>query len=240
MIVKLMNFTPDPVMTVYWAYRLMREKAMRPIKELGGGEAVGIVKRLVEDELGGALEFVSTVWFFDEVTRAFQQQLTRHRQFGYCIQSMRVVDKREFASKQEYLIPDDCKDIGHYKQQMNKIEDHYNELLHNGEPVQVARGILPLNIYSPIAMVANMRGLLGMFKQRMCQQVQGEFKEVVLAMIDQIQDKMSPIFVEHLKEPCRMTGKCQMSVENELRIQGKDALGRKPCSLYESVRSKSE
>jgi len=105
-----------------------------------------------------------------------------------------------------------------------------------GESVQVARGILPLNIFSPISMVANMRNLLYMFPSRMCQQVQGEFKEVVLKMIEEIKEKMSPIFVEHLKEPCRMIGKCQMSAENELRIQGKDALNRPPCPLYEKVR----
>jgi len=55
-------------------------------------------------------------------------------------------------------------------------------------------------------------------------------------MIEEIKEQMSPIFVEHLKEPCRMTGRCQMSAENELRLQGKDALNRSPCSLYENVR----
>lgn len=238
MYIKLMNWTPDSIKTVYWAYRLMREKEIIPIKELDEKKAIQIVKRLVEDELGGALEFVSTVWFFGEVTRAFQQQLTRHRQFGYCIQSMRVVDKRFFATHRQYLVPDDVGNEGNYHFAMDSVEKAYNLLLTTGEPVQVARGILPLNIYSPISMVANMRGLLGMFKQRMCRQVQGEFKEVVRCMIEEIEQKISPVFVEHLKEPCRMTGKCQMSVENELRAQGKDALGRKPCSLYEAVRKK--
>jgi len=216
----------------------MREKEIIPIEKLDKEEAVQVVKRLVEDELGGALEFVSTVWLFDEVTRAFQQQITRHRQFGYCIQSMRVVSKREFASEFQYLIPDDVKNIDHYKRDMLDVEDIYNRLLDRGEPVQVARGILPLNIFSPIAMVANIRGLLGMFKQRMCQEVQGEFKDVVLLMIEEIREKMSPIFVEHLKEPCLRSGECIMSAEMELRIQGKDALKRKPCSLYEAVRGK--
>lgn len=238
MIVRLVNWTPNPIKTVYWAYGLMKEKEICSIKELSEYEAAKIVKRMVEDELGGALEFVSTVWFFDGVSRAFQQQLTRHRQFGYCIQSLRVVDKGEFASKGQFHIPGDVKDEASYRGAMLAIQTFYNSLLEVGEPVEVARGILPLNVYSPIAMVANMRGLLGLFKQRMCRQVQGEFKEVVFWMIDEIRKKMSPTFVEHLKEPCRMTGKCQMSVENELRIQGKDALGRKPCSLYEAVRKK--
>ena len=238
MIVRLVNWTPNPLETVLFAYNMMKEKEVSFPEHLNSGNAVSIVKRLVEDELGGALEFVSTVWFFDGVSRAFQQQLTRHRQFGYCIQSLRVVDKGEFASKGQFHIPGDVKDEASYRGAMLAIQTFYNSLLEAGEPVEVARGILPLNIYSPIAMVANMRGLLGLFKQRMCRQVQGEFKEVVFWMIAEIKKKMSPIFVEHLKEPCRMTGKCQMSVENELRAQGKDALGRKPCSLYETVREK--
>ena len=236
MIVKLMNWTPEPVRTVLWAYKLMREEVVAPIRELDGNEAVSTVRRLVRDKLGGALEFVSTVWLFDKVSRAFQQQLTRHRQYGYSIQSMRVVDKREFASMEQYLVPDDVKDEALYKGSMLEIQRAYQFLLDRGEEVQVARGILPLNIFSPISMVANMRGLLHMFEQRMCRQVQGEFREVVLEMIKEIRNKMSPVFVGHIAEPCVMTGRCQMSAENELRRQGKDALGRKPCPFYAKVR----
>ena len=75
-----------------------------------------------------------------------------------------------------------------------------------------------------------------MFEQRMCRQVQGEFKDVILAMMDEIKEKIHPVFVEQLKEPCLKTGKCIMSTENELRARGEDALGRKPCPLYENVR----
>jgi len=34
MIVKLVNWTPNPVKTVFWAYNLMKEKEIGSIKEL--------------------------------------------------------------------------------------------------------------------------------------------------------------------------------------------------------------
>ena len=142
----------------------MREKEIVPIDGLSMTEATQIVRQLVEDELGGALEFISTVWFFSDITRAFQQQLTRHRQFGFCIQSMRVIDKKGFAERGEYLMPDDVKDKTLYKSAMLTMQTVYHALLDRGEEEQVARGVLPLNVYSPIAMVANMRNLLHMME----------------------------------------------------------------------------
>lgn len=240
MIVRLVNWTPNPLETIFFAYNMMKEKEVSFPEHLNSGNAIPIIRQLIKDSLNTPLEFVSTVWFFDGVTRAFQQQLTRHRQFGFSIQSMRVVDKKEFANKQQYLIPDDVKDETSYHGAMQAVQLFYNTLLERGEPVQVARGILPLNIFSPISMVANVRGLLHMFEQRMCRQVQGEFKKVVLKMIDEIKKKMSPVLVEHLKEPCLLRNKCMMSAENELRVQGKDTLNRKPCPLYEAVREESK
>lgn len=237
MIVKLVNWTPKPLETVLFAYNAQRERKIEPdLTKLDKKEAEWTTRQLIKDGLSGPLEFVSTVWFFDGVSRAFQQQLTRHRLFGFAIQSMRVVDKREFADKRQYLVPDDCVDKKYYRHTMMEIQKLYNILLDCEEPVQVARGILPMNIFSPITMVANMRGLLDMFRQRMCLQVQGEFRDVVVRMMAEIKWKMSGVFLENLKEPCRTTGRCQMSLENELRIQGKDALGRKPCPLYKNVR----
>lgn len=236
MIVKLINWTPNPLETILFAYNMMKEKEICFPDHLSSGNAVPIIKQLIKDSLNTPLEFVSTVWFFGGVTRAFQQQLTRHRQFGFSIQSMRVVSKEEFANKAQYLVPDDVKDEMCYRGAMQSVQLFYNTLLERGESVQVARGILPLNIFSPISMVANMRGLLHMFEQRLCRQVQGEFKKVVLKMICEIKEKISPVLVEHLKEPCLLRNKCMMSAENELRVQGKDTLGRKPCPLYEAVR----
>jgi len=239
MIVKLINWTPNPLETVLFAYQMMKEKKVETdLKKFNTVERFRITRQLIKDNLNTPLEFVSTVWFFDEVTRAFQQQLTRHRHFGFSIQSLRVVSREEFANKGQYLVPDDVKDEMCYRGAMQSVQLFYNTLLERGESVQVARGILPLNIFSPISMVANMRGLLHMFEQRMCRQVQGEFKEVVKCMIEEIEQKMSPVFVDCLKEPCLMRGKCMMSTENELRAEGKDTLGRKPCPLYEAVRGK--
>lgn len=240
MIVKLLNWTPHPLKTVLFAYNMMKEKKIETdIPSLNLKDARWFTKQIIADSLNTPLEYVSTIWFFDKVTRAFQQQLTRHRIFGFSIQSMRVVDKDNFAEKKQYLLPDDLdgsKRIALYEYSMEKIETLYNRMLKYGTPIQVARGILPLNIFSPISMVANMKGLLGMFEQRMCRQVQGEFKEVVKKMIKEIKDKMSPVFVEHLKEPCKMTGRCMMSAENELRLAGHDTLNREVCPLYKSVR----
>ena len=161
-----------------------------------------------ESLAGGIQEFIGTAWYLGNVSRAFQQQLTRHRHAGYCIQSMRIQSKENFAYNEEFHMPSDVKDSHQFEMAMRNIETMYGNLLANGEPNQVARGILPLNIYSPITMNINLRSVRDLICVRLCELVQGEFKDVAFMMIDEISKKMGSEFNVLFSKPCERLGFC--------------------------------
>jgi len=217
-IVRLISFTSQPVELMLYVFKNMLGTVPDNFKAYVAEEREkSISKRLLEDFMyylacepltGGVQEFVSTVWYLGNVSRAFQQQLTRHRTAAYCIQSLRIRDKRNFAGKQEFLVPDDVKDEVLYRGAMLTIQEVYNALLNRGEETQVARGILPLNIYSPITMVVNLRNLRELICTRLCNMVQGEFKLVAELMVKEVCEKMGEEFRVLFKKPCERFGFC--------------------------------
>jgi flavin-dependent thymidylate synthase len=149
---------------------------------------------------------------FKNVSRAFQQQLTRHRTAAYSIQSMRVVPKEEFAVNHEFHTPGNAEFPAVYEDIMFEIEDKYRELLDLGEKTEVARGILPLNIFSPITMSINLRALIGLISARLCNMTQGEFKTVALMMIKEVCDKMGSEFSYLFSAPCERDFRCPHAI----------------------------
>lgn len=122
-------------------------------------------------------EFVEYVFLITDVTRAFTQQLERHRVgTSFAEQSLRAVDKSNF----DYLMPDfpDELLVAQYAQTMNRINEGYRALLNQGVNIQDARGLLPLNVLTNIVFKANLRALSDMAKIRLCVRTQGEFQDV--------------------------------------------------------------
>lgn len=133
----------------------------------------------------GILEFVHFNFAITNVSRAFQQQLTRHRTASYIIQSLRIVKCEDFASEYNYHMPKEIIELNEddsFHSAMMDIQDHYKALLTSGARQEDARGILPLNVFSPINMSINMRNLIFMMKQRSTQNTQSEFRMVIDTM----------------------------------------------------------
>jgi len=216
-IVKLISFTPHPITLMLYVFKNMTgvvpdsfEKFMEDgVASVNCPTTQEFMNYLAYESLaGGILEFVNTAWYLGNVSRAFQQQLTRHRMAGYCIQSMRIQSKENFANDELYHLPPDVKDSYQFKESMRTIETMYGLLLSNGEPNQVARGILPLNIYSPITMNINLRSLRELICTRLCNMAQGEFKRVAFLMMDEISKQVGSGFDVLFKKPCERLGFC--------------------------------
>ena len=237
--ITLVNWTPKALETIYWAWKAMKEEVPDEISGFSAGKThhklENFFREMIKEKLSTSLEFVSTIWKLENVSRSFQQQLCRHRiGFSYSIQSMRVVEKEGFAERGEYRIPEEAKDdAGAYEQfhvAMMRIQDSYHRLLKRGFSTEAARGILPLNIYSTITFAATLRALINMMSSRLCTKVQGEFREVVLLMKDQIAEKMSLVIAECIEPPCFLEGRCQMRMEN-LQLEREGDL-KKVCPRY--------
>lgn len=213
-IVELISFTPDPIQLMMYVFKNMLgivpssfEKFLNETwwpSELDDE----FMRYLAHESLsGGVQEFVSTVWYLGNVSRAFQQQLTRHRTAAYCIQSLRVQPQAHFAEKMDYHMPPDAEDKAAFKSTMRTIQTLYDNLLAKESP-QVARGVLPLNIYSPITMVVNLRNLRELVCTRLCNLVQGEFKNVAFLMVNEVCEKIGEEFRVLFRRPCERLGFC--------------------------------
>lgn len=216
-IVNLINFTQQPIELMLYVFKNMTGIVPESFEKFSEELSLRWTPRLkrefmdylaYESLAGGIKEFVSTSWYLGNVSRALQQQLTRHRMAGYCIQSMRIQSKENFASDELFHMPSDVKDSHQYGMVMKNIETMYGNLLANGEPNQVARGVLPLNIYSPITMVVNLRSLRELICTRLCEMAQGEFKHVAFLMMDEVAKKMGSEFNVLFKKPCERLGFC--------------------------------
>jgi flavin-dependent thymidylate synthase len=148
-------------------------------------------------------EYVNLVWVLENCSRAFQQQLTRHRVgFSYSIQSLRVVECAKFADNRAYHLPASVKDKLMYHKEMLMIQQSYRDALSRGETQEDARGLLPLNVQSPITFACTYRALIGLLKQRLCVAAQEEWRYVAEGMRNALRD-VNPILTVPLDCMCK-------------------------------------
>ncbi len=228
--VKLINSTVNPIETMCYARRVMhapvpddlQELKNNPIKWLGSSIDDYVNNVLLNDGMPTFLEYINTTWKLENVSRALQQQLTRHRiGFSYSIQSLRCVNLPTFADDYNYYNPfkENSKEFKKYHNKMLKIQEEYKQALEEGVPTQDARGLLPMNINSTITFNASLRALIGMLNKRLCLKTQGEFREVARLMQKELSDKLDSRILKWIGSPCEVQGYCMMKGENEEQLK---------------------
>lgn len=202
--VKLFTYTRQPLKAIALAIDIWHNPIPSDIADMNYNEEELIEKFrwLLKQPHQTPLEYFSIVWVIKNCSRAFQQQLTRHRSAAYSIQSLRVVDPGNFADEGAYHIPETIKDRESFHIRMKMIQSAYRNMIIEREKTEDARGILPLNIHSPITMCINYRVLMGLLKQRMCIAVQSEWTSVVQQIREELA-KVHPIFTEPLDCLCQ-------------------------------------
>ena len=132
---------------------------------------------------------------------------------SYSITSLRIVPVNYFAHDEYYHIPDRIKAnpeaLGLYQHAMLHSEALYNDLCKmDGLKTEDARGVLPLNICSPITECISLRSLIHMIEARLCHCAQGEFREVAVQMVEEVKLKMGKEFACLFKKPCERYKVC--------------------------------
>jgi flavin-dependent thymidylate synthase len=149
-------------------------------------------------------EMCDYTFMIEGVTRAFTHQFVRTRTASYAQQTMRVLDVSE-GPGWDYLtgpsIPekgfegDACGKStfdpkvarGHlYHNIMSVIAAGYKHLIKDGATIEDARGILPTNIKTNIVAKMNMRTFVEMARKRSSPRTQGEYRDVLEAMKEQV------------------------------------------------------
>jgi len=210
-------------------------------------------------------ETIHFVFQADHVPIALREQWVRHRvvhKFGNQIgadiipdihestwwsQTMRVLNMGEFASKEEYLVPESLKgktftengmdfDVEiMYKHIMSSLQRDYNRLIEAGVPVEDARNILPLATQHRITWSTNLSSLMHLLSKRGCWIAQlGMWEPIVTGIVKELSEKIDPYFRRLIDPPCIGSDgefeECRFKLENENRIKGEDPYP--PCSLY--------
>lgn len=224
--VVLINSTPNPIETMCWARRVMHSPVPDTLEELKqdpqkwlGMEFEDYVNDvLLQDGMPTFLEYINLTWKLENVSRALQQQLTRHRiGFSYAIQSMRCIDLPNFADDGAYCnpFPYASEKFEAYHAKMINIQEDYRMALNEGMPTQDARGLLPMNIHSTITFSCSLRAFIAMINKRLCLKTQGEFREVADLMIKEVKKKMDRRILKWIGPTCKVQGYCMMKGENE-------------------------
>jgi thymidylate synthase (FAD) len=216
--VKLISWTSEPIKTMFWGFLNMHNKVPDNLSEINLTEEKEqkFLELMIKQPHQTVFEYVKTTWLLENVSRAFQQQLTRTRQASYSIQSLRIVNPGNFADERNYHIPSSIvsKNLqGEFHSSMLTAQEHYSHLVKSGASTEDARGVLPLNIFSPITMSIDLRALAHMLELRMCLNTQEEFRIVAKQMKEEIGNKINRYLADNLFMPnCEKEGICNSPV----------------------------
>lgn len=212
--VTLMSWTNEPMKVIYNTFMNMHNEIPSDLKnvKISNKELEDFMQMFSTQPHQTCFEMVNTVWKIEGASRAFQQQLTRTRDAAYSIQSLRIVPLEKFADNKDYTksskILTNPKANKLYDETMNFIQKRYKELIKIGCPTEDARGILPLNVHSPITMNINLRFLYHMLELRFCDNTQEEYREVAKQIKAEVTKKMHPLLAKPMQPICFRTKQC--------------------------------
>lgn len=130
----------------------------------------------------GSWEFSDYTFLLENVSRALTHQLVRTRTASYAQQTQQVLDVSGF----EYVTGPSVSGFElrrrAYEEVMNKIDAAYRYLIKDGARIEDARGVLPTNICTNIAVKMNMRTLVTFLSQRTSPRNLGEIRTLTIAM----------------------------------------------------------
>lgn len=205
--VKLLTHTPNLLDVVYTGARVCYSK-QNPIDmwfdvcNIPTDKKINFVKNIITSKHLSVLEHSSFTFAISGVSRAFLAQITRHRLCSFSVQSQRYVEIKEdqkeledlfLGSSEEYkkLYPilnkyfvdgDKSKNVNGYYYAL----DNYLEATKNGEKAEDARRFLPNSTRTNMVLTCNLRELMHICNERLCNHAQYEIRKVVQMMVDEV------------------------------------------------------
>lgn len=140
----------------------------------------------ISNTIKSSWEFLDYTFMIEGVTRAFTHQFVRNRQGSYAQQTMRILNVSGFTYSTGDTINSSIINKALYEGAMGTIQKAYDELIANGASIEDARGILPTNIHTNIVVKYNLRTLSEILASRSSPRTQGEFREVIDLMYEEL------------------------------------------------------
>ena len=211
--VELLTSTLRPASTIGTVSRVFKGTQNFSMSE--DPEEVGyFLDQIAKTELQGPLEFVSFVFLFRDVTRAFTHQLVRYRVGTSFVQeSLRFTNKSNARVLATEEVCKDSETFGIYSRGVVDAVTAYQSLVDMGVPIQDARGLLPIHILTNIWASISLRTLANIWAHRMCYQAQAGEWQNVLNQVKVILEARYPKLVRFLVLPCEKGLPCPFGSE---------------------------
>ncbi|MFZ3208618.1 MAG: FAD-dependent thymidylate synthase [Geobacteraceae bacterium] len=195
--VALLQYTPDPEMSVALAARLCYSPvAIDELKErISASDIKGFLDKIMSLGHQSVLEHASFTFGVEGVSRVTSHQLVRHRLASYSQQSQRYVShKKRFAAVVPPVIAERPELLARFEAQMEALHKCYAEMVDAGVPAEDARYILPSATETKLIVTMNARELLHFFTARCCERAQWEIREMAMEMLRLSKAVASTIF----------------------------------------------
>lgn len=148
-------------------------------------------------------EFATFTFHIEGVSRVLTHQLVRHRMASFAQRSQRYVKENQF----DYIIPpkisNNAKALEKYQMLMQKTQTIYDELIDLGIPAEDARMVLPNSCETIIEISMNLRELMHICNERLCNRAQWEIRQLVSLMAAEV-EKVVPELSNYLVPKCEI------------------------------------
>jgi len=175
-----------------------------------------VIRNAVKSGHTSVLEHAQVTFTVSDISRVCGQMLKAYRHSSSTQKSQRYVAAKD---KFEFVIPETINNIPslkkEYKLLMQKAANLYKTFVDNGVPAEDARYVYPLSVTTSTVTSLNLRELVFVENERLCNRAQQEMRELAKAVRKEILKK-EPWLEEFLVPKCIANGKC-----TEIRKCGK-------------------
>ena len=152
---------------------------------------MGLVKHLYRNGHHSVFEHIYFTFKIEGISRACSHQLVRHRMCAFTQRSQRYCSEDGFGFVTPPTIHDDPSSEFNYRKVMNRVQDTYTGLTKMGEiPNEDARFLLPNACETSLFLSCNLRELIHIANERLCNRAQWEIRELVTQMRNLVDENL--------------------------------------------------
>lgn len=187
--VSIENATPDPLKIVEYACQLTMKQFPGNVK---GRKS--LIRFLLKANHTSVFEHVNYTIVFNNVSRSFLAQITRHRHASFTSGSQHYQNYKDYAFRcSAHVLTDKSKTM----LMTNGLEScmfYYDLLIKDGVPHHEARQILPNGMEVRLMMTVNARSLINMLNLRLCQRNTEEMRVVMVLLHTELMKHFPELF----------------------------------------------
>lgn len=184
--VTLTQATPNPIETIAQIASICYDSDPK--------NPLGLVKHLYRNGHHSVFEHIYFTFKIEGISRACSHQLVRHRHCSFTQRSQRYCSEDGFG----VVIPKSISEVdakNGYFDFMDEVEKNYHELQALGVPNEDARFILPNACETSLYLSCNLRELIHISNERLCNKAQWEIRNLVKEMVALVESDLQFMLV---------------------------------------------